>query len=113
MHEHAKYNVNHLKGKIVLPLISIVLSGCTVFGGSSHEYNNPSAYEVARHNYNTSIGSMSYGRMYLLVNDKGEAKPRDLALYINQLLEPLGSNKITLQALVDYNKAILEHLKQD
>lgn len=99
--------------KYIVLLFSMLISGCTLFGGNVSEYSNPSAYEVARHNYNTSIGSMSYGRMYLLVNDKGQAKPRDLALYINQLLEPLGNNKITLSALVDYNKKVIEHLKED
>lgn len=99
--------------RIYIVLVGLSLNACTMFGGQSYEYSNPSAYEVASHNYNTAIGSASYGRMYLLVNDKGQAKPRDLALYINSLLEPLGDNKLTLQSIIEYNQEVIEHLKKD
>ena len=90
----------------------ISLNGCGLLPTVYYDSSN-SAYEVAKHNYETLLASSENSRILLLVDKDGHASPKDIFLYINGLREPLQKYSIMSQTLIQYNKDVMDELRKN
>ena len=98
--------------KMLLFLVSFSLTGCGIL---PHVYydSSSSAYAVAEHNYEILLAAKKQKEDYLLVTPSGVTTPKELFLYINSLREPLQKYSIMTDAMIKYNKAIIDKINNN
>lgn len=95
----------------LVAISSIGLNGCGLLPTVYYDTNN-GTYEVAQHNYETLLSAQDDRKDYLLVDENGNATPKNIFIYINGLREPLQKYKLATQNLIQYNKSIMQEIRK-